>query len=59
MYLDNLEASAAVLKKLSEQRREQHINQSSLEVVKQTMKSFQLKVASSILTSHDTLFSLI
>lgn len=43
VYLDNLEASAAVLKKLSEQRREQHINQSSLEVVKQTMKSFQLK----------------
>ncbi|KAL2904676.1 hypothetical protein RDABS01_003386 [Bienertia sinuspersici] len=41
LYLDNLEASVAVLKKLCEERREQHINQSSVEVVKQTLKSFQ------------------
>lgn len=43
VYLDNLEASVAVLKKLAEERREQHVNQSSTEIVKQTLKSFQQK----------------
>ncbi|XP_057542734.1 uncharacterized protein LOC130821112 [Amaranthus tricolor] len=41
VYLDNLEASVAVLKKLSEERIEQQLNPSSLDVVKQTLKSFQ------------------
>lgn len=49
VYLDNLEASVCILKKLSEERIEQHLNQSSLEVVKQTLKGFQQKVAFSIL----------
>ncbi|XP_057530481.1 uncharacterized protein LOC130808935 [Amaranthus tricolor] len=43
VYLDNLEASVSILKKLSEERIEQHLNQSSLEVVKQTLKGFQQK----------------
>lgn len=43
VYLDNLQASVAILKKLSEEWREQHINPSSLELVKQTIKSFQQK----------------
>lgn len=50
VYLDNLEASVSILKKLSVQRREQHVNQSSIETVKQTVKSFQQKVASFIFT---------
>ncbi|XP_074274962.1 uncharacterized protein LOC141599003 [Silene latifolia] len=43
IYLDNLEASVAILKKLSVHIREHQVNQSSVEVVKQTMKSFQQK----------------
>lgn len=43
MYLDNLQASVAILKKLSEEWREQHVNPSSIELVKQTIKSFQQK----------------
>ncbi|KAL9241926.1 hypothetical protein vseg_015978 [Gypsophila vaccaria] len=43
IYLDNLEASVAILKKLSLQIREQQLSQSSVEVVKQTLKSFQHK----------------
>ncbi|CAO2828513.1 unnamed protein product [Amaranthus hypochondriacus] len=41
VYLDNLEASVAVLKKLCEERIEQQLNPSSLDVVKKTLKSFQ------------------
>uniref|UniRef100_A0A7C9CEU4 Transmembrane protein 214-A n=1 Tax=Opuntia streptacantha TaxID=393608 RepID=A0A7C9CEU4_OPUST len=43
VYLDNLQASVAILKKLSEEWREQHVNPSSIELVKQTMKNFQQK----------------
>lgn len=45
--MGNLEASVAVLKKLSEETRDQHFNQLSVDVVKQTLKSFRKKVASS------------
>ncbi|XP_021733119.1 uncharacterized protein LOC110699935 [Chenopodium quinoa] len=52
VYLDNVEASVAVLKKLSEERREQHLNQSSLETVKQTLKSFQQKNEKALAGDH-------
>ncbi|KAH9619788.1 hypothetical protein KSS87_006628 [Heliosperma pusillum] len=43
IYLDSIEASVAILKKLSVHVREHQVNQSSVEVIKQTMKSFQQK----------------
>lgn len=46
IYLDNIEASAAVLRKLNEEWKELSRRQSSTEALKETLKSFREKVVS-------------
>ncbi|CAN4090546.1 unnamed protein product [Withania somnifera] len=46
IYLDNVEASVAVLRKLTEDWKEFSRRQSSLEALKETLKSFRQKVVS-------------
>ncbi|GAB4840420.1 hypothetical protein Ancab_021187 [Ancistrocladus abbreviatus] len=43
LYLDNLEASVAILRKLSEEWKQLTLNQSSPEYLKEMLKSFQIK----------------
>lgn len=46
IYLDNIEASVAVLRKLTEEWKELSRRQSSLEALKEALKSFRQKVVS-------------
>ncbi|XP_057962000.1 uncharacterized protein LOC131153601 isoform X2 [Malania oleifera] len=43
IYLDNLEASVAILRKLTEEWKEQSVKQASLDFLRETLKSFRHK----------------
>ncbi|PHT50067.1 hypothetical protein CQW23_09814 [Capsicum baccatum] len=53
IYLDNIEASVAVLRKLAEEWKELSRTQSSLEALKETLKSFRQKNEKSLIGGVD------
>uniref|UniRef100_A0A5B7C6J0 Transmembrane protein 214-A n=1 Tax=Davidia involucrata TaxID=16924 RepID=A0A5B7C6J0_DAVIN len=53
LYLDNLEASDVVLRKLSDEWKEQSVKHSTLEPLKLTLKSFRQKNEKALATGED------
>ncbi|KAK9277050.1 hypothetical protein L1049_006589 [Liquidambar formosana] len=53
IYQDNLDASVAVLRKLSEEWKEQSVKQSSLDTLKETLKSFRHKNEKALASKED------
>ncbi|KAF8389989.1 hypothetical protein HHK36_024509 [Tetracentron sinense] len=53
IYLDNIEASAAVLRKLSDEWKEHSVKHSSLDPLKETLKSFRQKNEKALASGED------